>query len=186
VQQQEWRPRLRALLVERALIHGEITLASGARSSYYFDGKMVTLSAEGLYCAAHCILDALKDDGLDAVGGPPRGADPLVGAVAALSYARGAPLNAFMVRKEPKGHGTGKMIEGPVSVGARVAVVEDVVTTGGSVLQAIDHIEAAGLTVVRVISLVDRLSGARATFQQRGYPFSPLFTVEDLGVVVSA
>jgi orotate phosphoribosyltransferase len=170
------------LLLDHALIRGEITLASGRKSSYYFDGKMVTLSAEGAYRAAQGILETVRDDRLTAVGGPARGADPLAGAVAALSFAQGRPLSAFMVRKEPKSHGTRKMLEGPLAPGARVAIVEDVVTTGGSVLEAIGHVEAAGATVVRIVVLVDRLAGARQAFEGRGYRFTPLFTIADLGI----
>jgi orotate phosphoribosyltransferase len=182
VQHDEWRPRLRQLLLDHALIRGEIILASGRVSPYYIDGKMVTLSAEGAYLAAQGILEAVAGDALDAIGGPPRGADPLGGAVAALSFPRGRPLVAFMIRKEPKTHGTRKMIEGPLPPHARVAIVEDVVTTGGSVLDAIAVVEAAGATVARIVVLVDRLAGAREAFERRGYPFTPLFTIEDLGV----
>ena len=182
MQPDDWRPHLRKLLLDHALIRGEITLTSGQKSSYYFDGKMATLSAEGAYRAAQGVLHAVRDDRLDGIGGPARGADPLAGAVAALSYHQGTPLTAFMVRKEPKAHGTRKMIEGPLPHGARVAIVEDVVTTGGSVLETIGHVEEAGATVVRIVVLVDRLAGAREAFERRGYLFTPLFTIEDLGI----
>jgi orotate phosphoribosyltransferase len=174
------RDRLLALLKERAISFGDFTLASGRKSSYYLDGRLVTLDAEGACLIARVILDTLAREGIRAaaLGGLTMGADPIAGAVAAISHAEGTPIQAFLVRKEAKGHGTGKRVEGPLRKGDQVVVVDDVVTTAGSTLQAIQAVEAAGATVAAVISVVDRLEGGAEAL--RGYRYHPLFTVNDL------
>jgi orotate phosphoribosyltransferase len=175
--------RLEALIKERALQFGEFTLASGATSSYYIDGRLVTLHGAGAYCLARCILAILDDYDVQAVGGMALGADPISGATAAVAASRGIELDAFMVRKEPKGYGTGRQVEGPISDGARVAMVEDTVTTGGSTLDAIAAVERErDASVEVVIAMVDRLSGAREAIEGAAYRFMPIFTVEELGV----
>jgi len=176
------RARLLDILKKKAVLYGDFTLASGKRSSYYIDGRLVTLEPEGAYLTARLILDLLKDDSVDAVGGPTLGADPIVGSVIAASYLAGRPLLGFIVRKAEKTHGTQKRIEGPLHEGLRVAVLEDVTTTGASVLQAIEEIEKAGAKVIKVITLIDRLKGAKELLNGRGYPFAPLFTRQDLGI----
>jgi len=174
------RARLLSLLKERAITFGDFTLASGRRSSYYLDGRLVTLDAEGACLVAQVILDTLEASGVqaDAVGGLTLGADPIAGATAAVSFMRGTPLSAFIVRKEAKSHGTGRQVEGRVPSGSRVVVVDDVVTTAGSTLQAIRALEQIGARVAAVICLVDRLEGGAEAL--KGYPYYPLFTVNDL------
>jgi orotate phosphoribosyltransferase len=170
------RERLRRLLRERSLIFGDFTLASGRRSPFYFDSKRTTLLAEGAYLVAAEVLKALRERGIeaDAIGGMTLGADPIVCPVAALSHLEGPPLRAFIVRKEVKGHGTARRIEGDVPPGSRVVVVDDVVTTGGSTLAAIEAASDAGLEVVAVLCLVDREEGGAERLGR--WPFIPLFS----------
>ena len=158
------RLRLVKLINENAVRRGEFVLVSGARADYYIDGKQVTLSAEGAALAADLILQAITGDAADAVGGPSIGADPIAGAVAAASFRLGLPVSAFLVRKSLKDHGTQRRVEGPLQPGSRVVLVEDVVTTGGSMLACVDKLEALGCRVVRAVVLVDRLAGAAEAF----------------------
>jgi len=176
--------RLIDLLKRDALRTGAFTLASGRTSHYYVDGRTVTLSAEGAALIGAGVLEALADlPGVQAVGGLTMGADPIVGATLAAAGAGGWPgLRGFLVRKEAKGHGTGKLVEGPLRPGMVVAIVDDVATTGGSSLQAVAAVEAAGCTVARIIVVLDRLEGAAFAFVDRGYDYRALTTIRDLGV----
>jgi orotate phosphoribosyltransferase len=180
----EQRERFLQLVKERGILRGNFTLASGAKSSYFFDLKMVTLSAEGAYLAGKLVFELLKDSGIDAVGGLTLGADPIVTAVALVSHLEGTPIDAFIVRGELKGHGTKKAIEGRLpEKGSQVAIVEDVITKGGSTLKAIAAVEAAGCRVVRVIALVDRHQGGSDELQKRGYNFSAIVHANEEGDV---
>lgn len=178
------RGRLIALLRRDALRTGRFTLASGRTSHYYVDGRTVTLSAEGAAEVGAGVLGLLVDfPAVEAVGGLTMGADPIVGATLAVAGLGARPgLRGFLVRKEAKGHGTGKLVEGPVAPGMDVAIVDDVATTGGSSLQAVAAAEAAGCRVVRVIAVLDRLEGAAEAFAARGLDFRALVTIRDLGV----
>jgi orotate phosphoribosyltransferase len=169
------RERLRDLLREHSLQFGDFELASGKRSPFYFDSKKTTLLPEGAYLAAVEILATLQELGIeaDAIGGMTIGADPLVCPVAALSHAFDRPLAAFLVRKESKRHGTERRIEGNLRPGARVVVVDDVVTTGGSTLRAIEAVLEQGCHVVAVLCLVDRDEGGRELLSR--WPFHALF-----------
>jgi len=171
----EERERLKILLKEKSLKIGDFLLASGRRSRYYFDSKLTTLTSEGAYLTARCFLEVIREKGIEArsIGGMTLGADPIVSAVAALSHREGPPLDAFIVRKEEKGHGTQKWIEGPVEPGMTAIVIDDVVTTGGSTLKAIDRAEAFGLKVVAVLALLDREEGGTEALAAR-YPFHPV------------
>lgn len=131
---------------------------------------------------AELILDKIQGLDIEAVGGLTLGADPIIGAVIALAHQRGMHLDGFIVRKEPKGHGTRSLIEGPVRDGARVAIIEDVTTTGSSALKAIEAVKPLGCTIAKIISLVDRKQGASENFASRGYPFDPIFTKDELGL----
>ncbi|MBE0476749.1 MAG: orotate phosphoribosyltransferase [Coriobacteriia bacterium] len=179
-------PQFRELLrplVERALIREETVLASGQKSAFYFDGRTVTLSPEGAYYLARHLLETIPADEYDAIGGMAIGADPIASAVAALSHELGTPKTAFIVRKERKGHGRMKQVEGPLAEGSRVVVVDDVATSGTSILDAAHAVERErGCKVVRVVALVDRQQGARELFEREGYRFTPVFTAEELGV----
>jgi len=178
------RDALIALMRQKALKFGQFTLASGKKASYYLDGKQITLDPEGARLVAEGLLDLLAAAGPlpDAIGGMSIGADPITAAVVVMSAVRGTPLLGFMVRKEPKGHGTQQYIEGPVQPGQSVAIVEDVVTTGGSSLLAIERAEAFGLKVVRVLAIVDRMEGGSQQFARRGYPFASLLSIRDFGI----
>lgn len=155
-------------------------LTSGKTSNYYIDAKMTTLDPRGARLVGLLILEALKDYDVDAIGGYTLGADPIVSVVAALSAETDRPLSAFIVRKEPKKHGERKMIEGPFQQGWKVAVVDDVVTTGGSTLKACRAVEEEGGRVVLALTLVDRLEGGRENLEKSGYTFVSLLTRDDL------
>jgi orotate phosphoribosyltransferase len=176
------RPRLTELFQEQALKRGEFTLSSGKKSSYYLDGRLITLHAEGLRLIATGILDSLRDMEFSAVGGMSIGADPIVGGVLTLAAERGRPLVGFLVRKEAKEHGTKRLVEGPVQPGSKVVIVEDVITTGGSSLQAIDRVQEIGCTVVCVVGVCDRLQGGADAFAARRIPFRTLLTIRDFGI----
>ncbi len=176
------RDALIQLVRDQALEFGQFTLASGKKASYYLDCRRVTLDGRGANLIAAGILDLLADDMPDAVGGMAIGADPITAAVITVAAQRGTPLRGFIVRKESKQHGKGRDVEGPVTAGDRVVIVEDVVTTGGSSLQAIERVLAAGLKVQKVIAIIDRLEGGREAFQQAGYELQTLLTIRDFGI----
>lgn len=176
------RQRLVDMVKSIALSRGHFILASGKESSYYLDGRLITLSPEGAYLIGKLMFEKLCDMPVDAVGGLTMGADPVATAIAVVSHLEGKPIPAFLVRKAVKGHGKQKLVEGPLPAGARVAIVEDTVTTGESALQAIAAVEEAGCSVVIVLALVDRLEGARELLTEKGYAFEPLMTVAELGV----
>ncbi len=170
------------LVKDKALKFGDFTLASGKKATFYLDGKQITLDSQGASLVGAGMLDLLGDSLPAAVGGMSIGADPITAAIVTMAGLRDTPLRGFMVRKQPKGHGLLRYIEGPVQPGEDVVIVEDTVTTGGSSLEAIERAEEFGLRVVRVLAVIDRLEGGRAAFEQRGYKFSPLLTVRDLGI----
>ncbi|MEX2114757.1 MAG: orotate phosphoribosyltransferase [Pirellulales bacterium] len=171
-----------ALVKEKALRFGDFTLASGKKATYYLDGKQITLDAAGAKLIGEGILDLLGDQLPKLVGGMAIGADPITAAVVTMAGVRGLPLKGILIRKEPKGHGLQKYVEGPASAGDDVVIVEDVVTTGGSSLLAIDRVEEFGLKVAGVVTIIDRLEGGAAAFAARGYKFTSLLTIQDLGV----
>lgn len=167
-----------------ALLFGEFVLASGQTSSYYFDGRLLTLSPEGANLAAQALLPAVREAGAQAVGGPAVGAVPLVAAIAMLSgQDGGAPVPGFFVRKEAKDHGAGKAIEGPLPPGARVAVVDDVCSTAGSLYMAIEAAEAAGHEVVLAACILDRAQGGADRLRADGYRFHAVLAADAHGRV---
>jgi orotate phosphoribosyltransferase len=178
------RGRLIHLLQRDSLRLGQFTLASGRSSHYYIDGRKVTLGAEGARLIGQGVLGLLAAHrDVAAIGGLTMGADPIVGAALALAPEHGrGDLRGFLVRKQAKGHGTGNLVEGPLERGSTVAVVDDVITTGGSSFQAVDAVEALGCKVAVVIAVLDRLEGAADGFAARGLPFRSLLTIRDLGV----
>ena len=174
------REQLRLLLKRESLIFGDFTLASGKKSTFYFDSKRTTLLPEGAWLTAREVLRLIREHRIeaDAIGGLTLGADPIVCPVAALSHVEGPKLRAFIVRKEAKEHGTGRQIEGNLPKGSRVIIVDDVVTTAGSTLKAVEAAEGEGHTVVAVICLVDREEGGAAKLAK--YPFYPVFKRGDI------
>jgi orotate phosphoribosyltransferase len=171
-----------ALLAERSAKRGQFKLASGKQSTFYIDARLTTMSPEGLSTIGPLALSALRQTGwsIDAIGGLTLGADPISYAISYASAQSDHPVRAFTVRKEAKAHGTGKLIEGPFRKGDRVAVIEDVLTTGGSALRAIDAIREAGGTVVGVLALVDREEGARQAIEKTGIPVVTLVTASQI------
>ena len=174
--------RIREIAIEvGAFLRGDFTLASGKKSSYYFDGKKLALSPEGAYQLGKAIFDQVAEAGIDAIGGVPVGAYPIVASVALVSHLEGKPIPAFMVREEVKEHGTKRKIEGHLEEGSRVAIVEDVVTTGGSVSKVIEAVEAANCKVVKVIAVVDRHEGGSDRLKQEGYDFTAILHLYPAG-----
>lgn len=174
------RERLYELVKERAFEWRRVVLTSGRESNYYFDGKQVTLIPEGAYLTARMVIAKIRGCDVEAVGGLTIGADPIVGALAAVAHMEGLDLNLFIVRKNQKQHGKMKLIEGPeLRAGQRVAIVDDVITTGGSVLQAIRAVREVGCKVVKVIALVDRREGGTEKIQELGIEVDPIFTVDE-------
>ncbi len=185
--------RLIALLAAQSAKQGDFVLASGRRSSLYVDCRLTTMSPEGQLLVGRVGLAALRSSGwpVDAVGGLTLGADPVSYAIAhasALEAERGEGemVRSFTVRKEPKQHGTGKLIEGPFAFGDRVVIVEDVITTGGSAMRAAAAVRAAGGDVVGVLALVDREEGGREAIEAIGLPVLRLVTASDLLPLISA
>ena len=174
--------RLLELIKEKALAFGDFTLASGAKAKYYLDLRRLTLDGEGANQIAAGFLSKIGDDLPDAVGGMAIGADPISAAIITLAWQQGKPLKGFIVRKEAKQHGTGKQVEGPVAADQIAVMVEDVITTGGSSLKAIQHVRDFGMTVDRIIAIVDRGTNSAETFAKVGVKFESLFHVSQLGV----
>ncbi|MCS5655011.1 MAG: orotate phosphoribosyltransferase [Dehalococcoidia bacterium] len=179
--------RLLELALERGAIkYGEFTLTSGKKSSYYFDGRLLSLDPEGAHLIAQALIPLLQEAGAKAVGGTTLGADPMVAAVALASHLGGGAIPAFIVRKESKSHGTKQNIEGPLIPGSNVAIVDDVCTTGGSLFHAIEAAEEAGCKVVKVVSILDRNEGGSEEMRKRGYDFSALLAATPDGKIEPA
>ena len=174
--------RLVELLATRSARTGSFTLASGRQSSLYIDARLTTMSPEGLTLIGAGGLEALRGSGwpVTAVGGLTLGADPIAYAISYASASTAEPLRAFTVRKEAKGHGTGKLIEGPFQSGDAVAVIEDVITTGGSALRAVEAVRNAGGRVSGVLALVDREEGGREALEKAGLPVIALVRASEL------
>jgi orotate phosphoribosyltransferase len=174
------RRLLLQLLGERAYRHGQFTLASGRSSDHYVNCKPVSLSGVGLALLGSLLLDPVEPDAV-AVAGLTLGADPLVSAVALQAALAGRNLDALIVRKEAKGHGTGAWLEGPLpAAGSRITVLEDVVTSGGSALKAVDQLRQAGYKVERVVAIVDRQEGGAEALRAAGLELRSLFLLEEL------
>lgn len=166
------RAQLVQLLAERSAKRGRFTLSSGRESTLYIDARLTTMSPEGLVVIGQLGLNTLDEVAWDvqSIGGLTLGADPVAYAIAHTSGFHARPIRAFTVRKESKAHGTGQLIEGPFRAGDRVAIVEDVITTGASALRAITAVRAAGGTVVGVLAVVDREEGGRESLEKEGLP----------------
>lgn len=173
------RSRLQEIIRKRSFGRGEITLASGRKSDFYFNLKPTMLDAEGAALLAELTLDALAGEDIDYVGGLEMGAVPLAGAIAQLSFMRGKPIQAFFVRKKPKDHGAKLSVEGLAPgeslKGKRVVIVEDVTTTGGSAIKAVDAVRESGAEIVMVLTMVDREEGAAENFREAGLDFRSIY-----------
>lgn len=180
---QALRRRLAVLLKTRSYREGDFTLASGRKSDYYFDCRVTSLTAEGAWLMGELFNEMLADEKIKGVGGMSIGADPLVTATSILSRSRsGGILDALYVRKEPKDHGMGKQVEGMDNFrpGDRIAVLEDVVTTGGSLLKACAALEKCGLVIARCCVVLDREEGGAANIEKAGYRLESIFTRQEL------
>jgi orotate phosphoribosyltransferase len=174
------RQQLLDLFCQVAYQEGDFLLSSGQRSSYYINGKQVTLHSWGGLAVGRVLLPMLSSE-TEAVAGLTLGADPIVTAVSVVAAYEGRSLPALIIRKESKGHGTRAYIEGPVlPEGSTITVLEDVVTTGGSALKAVERLQQAGYRVNKVIALVDRHQGGAELYQQAGLPFQPLFSIHEI------
>ncbi|MBS1907969.1 orotate phosphoribosyltransferase [Microbacterium sp. 22303] len=177
------RQALIALIKDEAVFHGDFTLASGKQATYYVDMRRLTLDHRAAPAIGRIVLDLMQGlDGIAAVGGLTLGADPIANAVMHESVRAGSPVDAFVVRKEPKDHGRGRQIEGADVTGKRVVVVEDTSTTGGSPLKAVEVLRAAGAEPVAVISIVDRKTGAQAAIEAAGLQWLAAIDLDDLGL----
>ena len=180
------REALRQMLARHAYRRGDFLLSSGRRSQHYVNCKPVSLNGGGATLLAPLLLERV-DPGAQAVAGLTLGADPLVSCVAMAAAMEGRHLDALVVRKEPKGHGTGAWIEGPLPApGAPVTVLEDVVTTGGSCLKAVQRLRAAGYTVREVVAIVDRQEGGQAALAAAGLDLKALFLLEHISTTAAA
>jgi len=176
-------PELARFMQEHSLRRGHFILASGKTSTYYIDGKLTAMHPQGAVLIAKAILEEIKTLPVDAIGGMDMGATPIVGAVAAVSAISGRPYPVFVVRKDVKKHGTMKAIEGPIPQSpSKVVIIDDVVTTGDSILKAIDEVQKAGHEVLLAISVLDRGAGATEALARRNIRYQPLVTLLDIGV----
>jgi len=177
---EQCRSELFHLLKTQAFFKGKFILSSGKESDFYLDARLVTLSAPGAYLTARIILDMIKTDRPDAIGGPTLGADPMVGAIAALSHQQGAPLNTFIVRKQPKAHGKQQQVEGPIlPEGCGVVIIDDVATTGKAFVESIQVLQKMNIKIKKAICVIDRGEGAREAAAQYNVPLEPIFTIAE-------
>ncbi len=177
------REVLKRIILEKSYRQGTFKLTSGRISDFYIDCKQTTLSAEGAYLCGRLLFEIIKDfQEVRAVGGMTLGADPLVTAVSIVSYLENVPIPAFIIRKEPKGHGTGSWIEGKSNIpaGSIVALVEDVVTTGGTLVKAIERTRQEGFEVGPVLTVVDRQEGGVERLKEEGFELRSIFTRSEL------
>jgi len=179
----ELKCRLLELLKKDAFKKGKFILSSGKESNFYLDGRIITMTPEGAFLIASIILEKIKDDKVDAFGGPTMGADPIVGAVACLSHIQSRPLRTFIVRKAAKEHGTQRQVEGPsLKPGERVILVDDVATTGKSLVEAKQVLDQLGVACGKAIVIVDRGEGAQENLAGAGLELESIFSLSDLGV----
>src|SRR5262245_54646614 len=177
---QAQRDALRQMLLSRSMRFGEFVLSSGATSNYYIDVRKTSLHPAGLRLIAKLFFETLEADNITAVGGLTLGADPLVAGVMLHSAEVGKPIEGFLVRRNTKDHGLRGQVEGNLAGHKRVAILDDVITSGESALIAVEAAESYKAEIVRVLAVVDREQGASQIFQQRGLPFSALFSIGEL------
>ena len=168
------------LLKTQAFSKGKFILSSGKESDFYLDARIVTLSAPGAYLTARIMLDMIKEDHVDAIGGPTLGADPMVGAVASLSYQDGRPINTFIIRKQPKAHGKQQQVEGPLlkELGS-VVIIDDVATTGKAFVESIEVLQKLNIKIKKAICVIDRGEGASEALAKYGVPLKSIFTISE-------
>lgn len=180
------RERLRELVKQQSLRFGDFTLASGKKAKFYLDCRQLTLHPQGANQVGAGMLHLLGQDMPAAIGGMAIGADPITAATITLAGQRGLNLRGFIVRKEAKQHGMGRQVEGPVVAGENVVIVEDVVTSGGSALAAVEAARQFGLKVDKILAVIDRLEGGRQAIEEAGLTLETLLTVQDFGIEPAA
>ncbi|MCC6758562.1 MAG: orotate phosphoribosyltransferase [Candidatus Omnitrophica bacterium] len=174
------RQRLFEILKKDAFSFGKFILSSGKESSFYLDARRVTLNAEGAYLCGKIILEMVKNDKFDAIGGPTLGADPLVGALGVLSFEASHPVNTFIIRKAPKAHGKQQQVEGPlIPDGGTVILVDDVATTGKAFVESLDVLDKIGIKVNKCVCIIDRNEGGREEVKARGCELVSIFQAEE-------
>jgi orotate phosphoribosyltransferase len=172
---------LRQLILKKAYFPGKVILSSGKESDFYIDARIVTLTPQGALLTAELMLDMINDLDITAIGGPTLGADPMIGALGVVSFQQGRALSTFIIRKEPKGHGKGNMIEGPrIMAGDRVVIIDDVATTGKAFVHSIDVMRAMEVEVVKCLCVVDRKEGASEAVTARGSVLESIFSIDDI------
>jgi orotate phosphoribosyltransferase len=177
------RDSLIGFIKDEAVFHGDFTLTSGRKATYYIDMRRISLDARVAPLIGEVMVDLLEGiPGVEAVGGLTMGADPIAAAVLHRGAAIGRRYDAFVVRKEPKDHGRGRQVEGPDLEGRRVVVLEDTSTTGGSPLKAVEAVRRVGADVAAVAVVVDRATGAREVIEAAGYPYFAAISLADLGL----
>jgi orotate phosphoribosyltransferase len=177
------KERLIELVIEKAFKYSKepvFKLVSGRMTNYYFNCKAVTLYPEGMCLIGNLIFDLIKDMNIKGIGGLTLGADPIAYAVAYASFLKGTPIEAFVVRKTPKSHGTMQWIEGNIKKGDRVVIIDDVITTGKSTIEAITRSKEEGLEIVKVIALIDRQEGGREAIEALGYMLDSIITKDEV------
>lgn len=175
------KEQLKALIIQHAYFREKITLSSGKESDYYIDARIVTLMPQGAYLTAKLMLEMVESERLDAIGGPTLGADPIIGALGVVSLQNERPINNFIIRKSPKGHGKTNMIEGPkLKAGDRVVLIDDVATTGKAFIHSLDVMQGLGIEVVKAICIVDRDEGAAEAVADKGCELLSIFKASDI------
>ena len=174
------KKRLLQLIKKKALKLGSITLSSGKKSNWYVDLRLITLDAEGAYLIGKILFELLKGEDIDALGGPTIGADPICGSFATISHLNNTSISTFIIRKNPKKHGRMRQVEGPLKEGNKVVIIDDVSTSGGSLIKAIQVVEGENCKVLKIITIVDREEGAKEKLSQEGYNLTSIFSKKDL------
>lgn len=176
----EDRVQLFDILKKEAFFRGKFILSSGKESSFYLDARLVTLSPAGAYLTGKIMLDMIKNDAVDAIGGPTLGADPMVGAIASLSHQSGKGINTFIIRKQPKAHGKQQQLEGPaLKEGASVVIIDDVATTGKAFVESIEVLQKMNIKIKKAICIIDRGEGATEALAKYSVPMQSIFTIGD-------
>ena len=186
---QEMKTRLAEIIIKKSFRYSEnppFTLASGGTSNYYFNCKPTTLDPEGMNLIGAILFEMLSDADVSAAGGLTLGADPIANALSLISYQRSKPIKSFIIRKEVKEHGTKSAVEGDVRPGEKVVIIDDVITTGGSTIRAIERARDAGLIIDRVIALVDREEGGRENIERHIARVDAVFTRSEIMSVYEA
>ena len=174
------KSELYQLLKAKAFFTGKFILSSGKESSFYLDARLVTLSAPGAYLTGRIMLDMIKDQYPDAIGGPTLGADPMVGALASLSFQDGRPLDTFIIRKQPKAHGKQQQVEGPMlKEGSTVVLIDDVATTGKAFVESIEVLQKLNIKIAQAICVIDRGEGAHEALARYKVPLNAIFGIAD-------